>query len=95
MHKDYQLIPPLSKQTIKITLPLEKQIKLEIRCKELGMSRSEYIIYLMDEVDGDDIKTIINFRYNLRNRIKKGINRLYINQLIKLQKQLNLLLDKL
>jgi hypothetical protein len=95
MQKDYQLTPLLSKSNIKITLPIDQIIKAEEKCKELGMSFNEYIIYLIEEIDGDDIKSIINFRYNLRKRIKKGINRLYINQLIKLQTQLNLLLEKL
>jgi hypothetical protein len=95
MPNDYQLTPQLSKEEIKIKLPLEKLLKIQTRCNELGMNTNEYIIYLIEEVDGDNIKSIINFRYNLNKRIKKGINKLYINELIKLQKQLNLLLDKL
>lgn len=95
MHKDYQLIPLLSKNDIKVNLTLDQIVKAQERCNELGLTFNQYIIFLIEEIDGDDIKSIINFRYNLRRRIKKGINRIYINQLIKLQTQLNLLLEKL
>lgn len=95
MQPDYQSIPPSFKKSTKLNLPIIQQIKLEKRCKELGMSTSEYFIYLMEEYDGDHINTIINFRYNLSKRVKKGINQLYIKQLIKLQKQLDLILNRL
>jgi predicted DNA-binding protein len=95
MQQDYQSILPLCKEDIKIKLPIEQSIKLYSQASKLGMTKSQYIIYLMEEYDGDSINTIINFRYNLNRRIKKGINRIYINQLIKLQTQLNILLEKL
>ncbi len=95
MSKDYQSTPLFYKKPITINLPTNQVINFESRCKKLGMTHSQFVIYLMEEYDGDNLTCIINFRYNLERRLKKGINKLYINQLQKLQKQLNLILEKL
>jgi hypothetical protein len=92
MPKDYQSTPQLYKGDIKLKLPIEQVLKFQKRCNELGMTSSQYVIFLME---GYNINNIINFRYNLNKRIKKGINRIYINQLIKLRAQLETILNKL
>jgi hypothetical protein len=95
MPKDYQATPQLYKGDIKLKLPIEQVLKFQKRCDELGMTSSQYVIFLMEGYDGNNINNIINFRESLNKRIKKGINRLYINQLIRLQTQIDTILNKL
>lgn len=93
MQQDYHSPLPSSKLNIQLTL-LQK-IKLENNAKELGMNNSQYISYLLENYEGDNINIIKRFRYNLIRRVKKGINIMYINELKKLNTYLNILLERL
>lgn len=95
MPAESQLTPLLSKETISIRLSPNSKMKLEKRLKELNMNPSQYFLYLIEEYEGDNLTSLQNFRYNLKRRVKKGINFMYIQELIKLRDYINILLDRL
>lgn len=95
MSIESQSIPPSFKTTVQIKLSGEAKIKLDKRLQELNMSPSQYFLYLVEEYEGDHLTSLHNFRYNLKRRVKKGINFMYIQELIKLRDYLNLLIEKL
>jgi hypothetical protein len=43
---DSQLIHQYCSKKFYITLPIQQRLKLEQKCKELGMTPSDYIIHL-------------------------------------------------
>lgn len=80
---------------IVVKLPIEKKIMFNTRKDELGMSASQFLIYLLNEYDGNNLSVIKNFRRNLNRRIKKGIDRNYMYELKELRNQLNIIIDRL
>lgn len=95
MLTESQLTRLLSKKYIEIKLSPHQKLELYKRLEELDMSPSEYFIYLSEEYEGNHLASLKHFRYNLKRRVKKGINLIYIEELIKLRDYLNLLIKKL
>lgn len=93
-HKQSQIESLTKDKRIVIKLPIHKKLQFIQRRDELQMSSSQFIIYLMNEYDGDHLSVIQNFRYNLIRRIKKGIDRNYLYELTKLRDHLNTIIDK-
>jgi hypothetical protein len=95
MSIESQLTPQLFKNTVQIKLSSEATVNLNKKLKELDMNPSQYFMYLIEEHEGDHLTSLHNFRYNLKRRVKKGINFMYLQELIKLRDYLNILINRL
>lgn len=96
MEQELQSCPgSLIDPRVVIKLPIDKKVDFLNKRDRLGMSSSQFLMYLLEEYEGNNLAVIKNFRYNLSKRIKKGINRQYINELTKLRDQLNITLNRL
>lgn len=92
--QEQQLHQVTSNKKILVKLPIEKKIQFHSKCKELGMSPSQFVVYLLNEYEGDHLSVIQNFRYNLIKRIRKGINKNYLYELTRLRDHLNIIIEK-
>lgn len=92
--KEARLLQVVNNKRIALNLPIEKKIQFYKRIKELDMSPSQFVVYLLNEYDGNHLSVISKFRYNLIKRIKKGINKQYLFELKTLRDQLNIIIEK-
>ena len=76
-----------------VRLPICRRIDYLNGMEKEQMNQSEFLIHLLENYYGDNLSVLRNFRYNLRKRVKKGINQLYINELIKLRDYINTILN--
>lgn len=76
---------------IVIKIPIEQKIKFIKGMKKFNMTQSQFLIYLLEEYEGANLKVLKNFRIRLKERIKKGINYLYLRELVSIKN----IIDKL
>jgi len=95
MQKESQLIHLLSKEPLILELPPLIKLKIEQRSTELNLTPANYIIFLIENYDGNTLEVLTSFRYNLIQKVKKGINIIHIRELIKLKEYLEVILAKL
>lgn len=84
---------PKSKITIHLS-PLQLQ-SFKALSKKLDANNSSTLAYLLEAYEGNNLKYIKNFRYNLVKRVRLGINKMYLDELIKLRDYLDSLINKI
>lgn len=78
-----------------VRLPIGYKLKYIDGMKDKKLNQSEYLMYLLDNYEGDNLEVLKQFRHNLAKRIKKGINFLYINELKKIKDLIDPVLERL
>lgn len=78
-----------------IRLPVGHKIKYIEGMNRTGLNQSEFLIYLLENYEGDRLAVLQNYRSKINSRIKKGINILYINELRKIKDLIDPILQRL
>jgi len=78
-----------------VRLPIGYKAKYIDGMNRTGLNQSEFLMYLLENYEGDKLEVLQNYRYKIASRIKKGINILYINELKKIKDMIDPVLSRL
>ena len=75
---------------LQVKIPLGSKIEFLRLCKELDLKESELIVLLINNGLLLEVETLTFFRKSLKQRIKKGVGRQFIQELLKLKNDIDI-----
>lgn len=70
---------------ISVVFSAGTKVKFIKGMNRLGLTATEFVLYLLDHYEGDSIKVLQNYRYVISRRIKKGIDYRVVDELKKIK----------
>lgn len=78
-----------AQRKITVVLPRDAKVKFLEGMNKHGFNATQFVLFLLDSYYGDDIDTLRNYRHSLAGRLKRGVDRRYIEELKQIQNLVN------